>query len=88
MEQQQLFLTIGRRIKEIRETKGISQQDLAAKCDFEKSNMSRIEAGKTNITVLTAFKICIALHINLSDLFNFEITTLDTPSKDGASDNK
>ena len=44
---------VGNRIKEIRIQKEISQQDLAAKCNFENSNMSRIEAGKTNMTLST-----------------------------------
>ena len=47
MNEQQLFIKIGDKIKEIRLEKGISQQDLAAKCNFEKANMSRIEAGRT-----------------------------------------
>ncbi len=74
MNENKLFLTIGRRIKFIREQKGISQQDLAAKCDFEKSNMSRIEAGKTNITALTAYKISKALNIRLKELFDIDLT--------------
>lgn len=51
MNEQQLFIKIGDKIKEIRLEKGISQQDLAAKCNFEKANMSRIEAGRTNLTI-------------------------------------
>ena len=44
MNEQQLFIKIGDKIKELRELKNLSQQDLAALCNFEKSNMSRIEA--------------------------------------------
>ena len=57
MNEQQLFIKIGDKIKEIRLEKGISQQDLAAKCNFEKANMSRIEAGRTNLTIKNAYKI-------------------------------
>lgn len=64
-----LYIAIGNRIKYLREEKGISQQDLAARCDFEKSNMSRIEAGKTNLTIKTIYKICSALNIKISDIF-------------------
>ena len=59
---------IGGRIKEIRESKGITQQDLAAACNFEKSNMSRIEAGRTNFTISTLYKISMALEVRLSAL--------------------
>ncbi|MDP4269473.1 MAG: helix-turn-helix transcriptional regulator, partial [Bacteroidota bacterium] len=44
------------------------QQDLAAKCNFEKSNLSRIEAGRTNLTIKTLFKISQALDVSLKDL--------------------
>ena len=56
---------IGDKIKEIRLEKGISQQDLAAKCNFEKANMSRIEAGRTNLTIKNAYKISLALGLSL-----------------------
>lgn len=72
MNEQQLFIKIGDKIKEKRFEKGISQQDLAAKCNFEKANMSRIEAGRTNLTIKTAFKISRALGIKLKDLVDVE----------------
>lgn len=72
MNEQQLFIKIGDKIKEIRISKGISQQDLAAKCNFEKANMSRIEAGRTNLTIKNAYKISIALGVNLKELVDVE----------------
>jgi transcriptional regulator with XRE-family HTH domain len=68
MKNIQLQKIIGERIREIRESKGISQQDLAAACNFEKSNMSRIEAGKTNFTISTLYKISMALDVKLAEL--------------------
>jgi transcriptional regulator with XRE-family HTH domain len=64
-----LHIKIGKKIKEIRELKGISQQDLAAKCNFEKSNMSRLEAGKVNSTISTLQKVSNALEIDIVELF-------------------
>lgn len=66
-----LQIKVGKQIQKLRELKGISQQDLAAKCNFEKSNMSRLEAGRVNPTLSTLEKICKALEINISELFNF-----------------
>lgn len=54
---------IGRRIKEIRLKKDVPQQRLASECDFDKSNMARIEAGRSNITIGTLNKVCNALEI-------------------------
>ena len=65
---EELLLIIGNRIKFLREQKNISQQDLAALCNFEKANMRRIEAGRTNPTVYTLHKISQALGISLSEI--------------------
>lgn len=72
MNERQLFIKIGDKIKEIRIQKGITQLDLAAKCNFEKSNMSRIESGITNMTVKTLFTISIALGVKIQDLVDIE----------------
>ena len=52
--------------------KNISQQDLAAACNFEKSNMSRIEAGRNNLTIGTLLKICNVLKVKLKDIVDIE----------------
>lgn len=72
MNEQQLFIKIGDKIKEIRLSQNMSQQDLAAKCNFEKANMSRIEAGRTNLTIKNAYKISIALGVKLKELVDVE----------------
>ncbi len=68
MNEQQLFIKIGCKIRETRTLKGISQQDLAARCNFEKSNMSRIEAGRINLTIKNLYKISLALDVDLREL--------------------
>lgn len=47
----------------------MSQTDLAQLCNFEKATMSRIESGKTNVTVLTLKKISDVLRIDVHDFF-------------------
>lgn len=59
---------IGKRIKELRESKNIAQQDLAATCNFEKSNMARLEAGNTNPTIYTLKTIAKNSKVELADL--------------------
>ena len=63
---------IGRRIQELRSLKNLSQQDLAAKINYDKSNMSRVESGGTNMTVSTLEKIANALEVELIELFRFK----------------
>ncbi len=71
MSDNSLQINVGKNIQRLRELKGISQQDLAAKCNFEKSNMSRLEAGRVNPTLSTLEKVANALEITLVELFNF-----------------
>jgi len=49
MSEVNIYILIGRKIKNIRESKGLTQQEVSDKCNFEKSTVSRIEAGRTNL---------------------------------------
>jgi transcriptional regulator with XRE-family HTH domain len=69
MHRNDLLLKIGERIKTIRLAKNMTQNDLAIECEFEKASLSRIESGKTNITIRTLYKICTALDIHIAELF-------------------
>jgi transcriptional regulator with XRE-family HTH domain len=69
MHRTDLLVKIGRRIKTIRLAKNMTQNDLAIECEFEKASLSRIEAGKTNVTIRTLYKICTALDIHIAELF-------------------
>ena len=52
---------LGKRIKEIRKTKGLTQEQLAEKVGIEPPNISYIENGKYSPTIENFEKICIAL---------------------------
>jgi len=70
MDKKELLKLIGQNIKEIRLAQNVTQQELAAKCDFEKSNMSRIEKGNSNFTIGTLNKIAAALDISIKELLS------------------
>ena len=59
-----LQIKVGKRIQQIRMEKNISQQDLAARCNFEQSNMSRLEAGRANATLSTLEIVSKALEVD------------------------
>lgn len=67
---EEIIRSIAKKIKEIRQSKGLSVQEVAYRCDIERSNLSRLEAGKTNMTIKTLCIICTALNIKLSDLID------------------
>ena len=59
---------IAQNIKKIRISKGLSVQEVAYRCDIERSNLSRLEAGRTNMTIKTICLICTALNVEIIDL--------------------
>lgn len=65
------FNKFGKNLKKLRVDKGLSQLDLAVKCDVEKTTISRIENGRTNITLKTAVLLAEALRIELKELFDY-----------------
>ncbi|MES2429758.1 MAG: helix-turn-helix transcriptional regulator [Bacteroidota bacterium] len=68
MDQVLLLSKLGARIKMIRLTKSMTQNQLALNCNFEKSSMSKIEAGKVNLSYITLHKISIGLGVEMSEL--------------------
>lgn len=72
MNKDDLLIAIGKNIKKIRENKNVSQAELAARCNYEKSNMSRIESGKTNMTIGTLLTISNALDISFFTLIQVD----------------
>ncbi len=70
MKEKDFLITIGKNISKIRKEKGFSQLDLSYKCDMEKSNLIRIEKGRTNPTSLTLLKISKALKVSVKSFFD------------------
>lgn len=68
MDYKDEVLRICARIKELRMERKLTVQELAYRCDMERSNLSRIEAGRTNLTLKTMCTICNALSVNLRDI--------------------
>lgn len=69
MEKSELLKLVGKRIKEVRLSKGVTQLELVIKMEdssgrIDETNISRIESGRTNPTVYTLFRIAEALEIS------------------------
>lgn len=70
----------GINLKSIRESKNMTQLDLATAMNnlssdslIDKTTISRIENGRTNITLTTSIKLSLALEIDLKVLYDFAI---------------
>lgn len=59
---------ISARIRELRKERGLTVQELAYRCDIERSNLSRIESGRANMTLKTLYTICEALGVRLKEV--------------------
>jgi transcriptional regulator with XRE-family HTH domain len=70
-EADKYLIKLGENIQKIRIRKGLSQKEVAQACDFETPNLHRIEAGNTNPTTKTLFKIAKALDVTVVELFKF-----------------
>lgn len=69
MRDDKFLLKLGSRIKSIRKAQNVAQVTLASRCGIEKASMSRMEAGKSNPTILTLKKVSGALGVPMSELF-------------------
>ena len=59
---------LGKHIRKLRKQNQFSQLDLAVECDYEKTTISRIENGRTNLTIKTLLTLAHALDVELSEL--------------------
>ncbi|MGP9507267.1 MULTISPECIES: helix-turn-helix domain-containing protein [unclassified Psychrobacter] len=62
------MIAFGRRVREVRKSKGISQERLAEMADIDRSYMGNIERGEKNVTLKKAYEICDALEVEIQDL--------------------
>lgn len=66
-------IKIGLRIKKLRESIEISQEQLAFKSDLDRTYINSVENGKRNISIINIEKISKALGVNLKEFFNHEL---------------
>lgn len=62
---------VGKRIKELRNNLGISQEELGFRSGVHRTYIASLEVGKRNISVATLEKIVNALEVSFSEFFNF-----------------
>lgn len=61
---------IGKRIKELRAQRQISQEELAARADIDRTYVNSVENGKRNISIINIEKIAKALKTDLAVFFD------------------
>lgn len=64
-----ITVEIGKRIKELRQQTGLSQEKFALKIEMDRTYLASVESGKRNISIVNLEKIANGLSISLSELF-------------------
>ncbi|MDP5199143.1 helix-turn-helix domain-containing protein [Flavobacterium sp. DG2-3] len=67
------IINLGIHIRQLREKKDLSQQDLADDSGMTKSQIARIETAKINTSVKTLVKIAKGLDIEPKELLDFPL---------------
>lgn len=71
-EKKLILIEFGKTLREIRLSKGFTQEQLANELGIEISQISRIERGVINTSVITLYQITKVLKVDVSQLFLFE----------------
>jgi transcriptional regulator with XRE-family HTH domain len=62
---------VGKRIKELRNKLGISQEELAFRSEIHRTYIASLEVGKRNVSIETLENVVNALEVSLSEFFKF-----------------
>ena len=64
-----LLLSFGKKIRILRISQNLSQEDLAILCGLDRTYISSLERGQRNVSLKNIAILAFALKITLSDLF-------------------
>lgn len=64
-------LLVGKRVKELRNKLGISQEELADWAGLDRTYVTSVECGRRNISIVNIEKLAKALKVSLAVFFTF-----------------
>lgn len=64
-----ITVKFGERVKQLRRSKGISQEKFALSIDMDRTYYASVEGGKRNISIVNIEKIAKGLDVTLAELF-------------------
>lgn len=67
---QEYLKKFGENLKKIRKSKELSLRELSSLCSVDFGDISKIESGKINITILTVLELARALEVQPKKLFD------------------
>ena len=66
-------IKIGKRLRELRTEKGLSQEKFSFICELDRTYIARIEQGKRNVSIANIEKIAKALDSSVYIFFNSDL---------------
>lgn len=71
-DEEKFYKMLGSNIDKIRKKKGFSFQEMAYRCDIEKSNLVKLAKHGENVTAKSLYKISKGLDVPLKVIFDFK----------------
>jgi len=71
-EEQNFLLKFGNRLRDIRLSRGLTQEELAHEAGFSRSYYTEIETGKRNIALLNLHRLAKCLDVQLTELLDMD----------------
>jgi transcriptional regulator with XRE-family HTH domain len=72
MDNRDILVKFGQRVRELRKEKNLSQEELSFKAGVHRTYIGMIERGEKNITLVNIEKIAKALVISIDNLLYFD----------------
>ncbi len=72
IKDEKFIKAFGKRLRELRIKKGLSQEELANTAEIPINQIGRIERGEINTTLVTIKAISDSLNIDVVELFSFK----------------
>ena len=66
-------IKIGKRLRELRTEKGLSQEKFSFICELDRTYIASIEQGKRNVSIANIEKIAKALDMSVYNFFNSDL---------------
>jgi len=63
---------LGKNIARLREEAGLSQTELALRCDKDRQSLNRLEKGRINPSAFYLSEIAVELKVPVKELFDFD----------------
>src|SRR5580700_10163735 len=69
------LLSLGKRVRELRNRRGLTRKMMAREADVSERHLAQLEAGEGNVSIVLLRRIAAALHVSLEELFATETET-------------